>query len=152
MTSLERPVDDGHCIGCGTGSAIGLHMTFATADDRSVASRLTIPQRFQGWRDVVHGGVVALVLDEAMAYAAGAHGYLGVTGDLKLRFRQPVTVGVPLVVRARVRWQRRTVLSIEATLHDEAETLLASAEGSFVARGVLAPGEQLGTPRNNGGT
>ncbi len=148
--SLERPIDDGFCVGCGKDSPIGLHMTFAIEGDTSVESRVTIPERFQGWRDVVHGGIVALVLDEAMAYAAGARGYLGVTADLKLRFRNPVPVGAPLVVRAKVLWQRRTVLGIEASVCDAAGTLLASAEGSFVTRGRLEPGEKLGEPSRNG--
>lgn len=148
--TLATPIDDGHCVGCGQLSPIGLKMTFAIADDKSVRGDLTIPQRFQGWRDVAHGGVVALVLDEAMAYAAGAHGYLGVTADLKLRFRHPVPIGEALVVRGAVRWQRRAVLAIEASVCDAAGTLLASAEGSFVSRGRLAPGQRLGTPGSDG--
>ena len=146
------PVDDGFCIGCGQLSPIGLKMIFATQDDRSVRASLTIPRRFAGWRGVVHGGIVALVLDEAMAYAAGAHGFLGVTGDLKMRFRKEVGIDVPLVVRGNVKWHRRTVLGIEASVHDEAGTLLASAEGSFVVRGELKPGERLGSPSANGRT
>jgi len=144
------PVDDGHCVGCGPSSEIGLKMTFMVAPDKSVEGTVTIPQRFHGWRAVVHGGVVALVLDEAMAHAAGAHGVLGITGDLKLRFRQPVPIGAPIVVRGNVRWQRRTVLGIEASLRDASGTLLASAEGSFIARATLAPGQTLGVPSNNG--
>ena len=147
-----KPVDDGYCIGCGQRSPIGLKMTFATEDDRSVRASVTIPPSFQGWRDVAHGGIVALVLDEAMAYAAGAHGFLGVTGDLKMRFRKEVGISVPLVVRGNVVWHRRMVLGIEASVRDEAGTLLASAEGSFVVRGTLEPGERLGSPSENGRT
>ncbi len=150
MPELAAPVDDGHCIGCGRESDIGLKMTFDVRADKSVQGRVTIPQRFQGWRDVVHGGVVALVLDEAMAYAAGAHGYLGVTGDLKLRFRRAVPVDEPLTVRGNVLWHRRTVMGIAASVHDAAGSLLASAEGSFVTRGRLAPGQRLGSPSPNG--
>jgi uncharacterized protein (TIGR00369 family) len=147
MPELATPVDDGYCIGCGQDSAIGLKMRFEVDDDNSVHSTVTVPQPFQGWRDVVHGGVVALVLDEAMAYAAGAQGYLGVTAELKLRFRKAVPVGEPLVVRGNVLWQRRNVFGIEATICDAAGTLLASAEASFVSRGKLAPGQRLGEPQ-----
>ena len=146
------PIDDGYCIGCGQLSPVGLKMTFATEDDRSVRSSLSIPPTFAGWRGVVHGGIVALVLDEAMAYAAGAHGFLGVTGDLKMRFRREVGIDVPLVVRGKVLWHRRTVLGIEASVCDGTGTLLASAEGSFVVRGELQPGERLGSPSANGRT
>jgi len=83
---LPNPVDDGRCIGCGPESRLGLRMRFDVNEDRSVESRVTVGPDFQGWRDVVHGGVVALLLDEAMAYAAGANGIVGVTADLTDRF------------------------------------------------------------------
>jgi len=146
MTALERPapIDDGRCIGCGPDAAHGLHMRFTIEADKSVESTVTVPPGFQGWRDVVHGGVVALLLDEAMAYAAGAAGELGMTADLKLRFRKSVPIGRPVTVRARVVWRRRNVLGIAAGIHDAAGTLLASAEGSFVSSGTLAPGSTFG--------
>jgi uncharacterized protein (TIGR00369 family) len=137
-------VDDGRCIGCGPLCEHGLKLRFEVAEDGSVESRVTVAAAFQGWRGVVHGGIVALLLDEAMAYAAGARGLLGVTAELTLRFRHAVPVGEPLVVRGSVRWQRRNVLAVEATVGDAAGTLLASAQGRFVSRGRLAPGQRFG--------
>jgi uncharacterized protein (TIGR00369 family) len=119
-------------------------MRFAVNPDKSVESTVTVPAGFQGWRDVVHGGVVALLLDEAMAYAAGAAGELGMTADLKLRFRKSVPVGCPVTVRANVVWRRRNVLGIVAGIRDASGTLLASGEGSFVSSGTLEPGSTFG--------
>jgi uncharacterized protein (TIGR00369 family) len=138
------PVDDGRCIGCGPDAPHGLHMRFAVGHDKSVEATVVVPAGYQGWRDVVHGGVVALLLDEAMAYAAGAHGELGMTADLKMRFRKSVPVGAPLTVRANVTWRRRNVLGIAASVHDASGTLLASGEGSFVSQGRLEPGRTFG--------
>ncbi|GAC1306048.1 MAG: PaaI family thioesterase [Vulcanimicrobiaceae bacterium] len=146
MTELANPIDDGFCIGCGLESTIGLKMRFAIAEDRSVTSALTIARPFQGWSDVVHGGIVALVLDEAMAHAAGAHGHLGVTAELNVRFRKAVTIATPLVVYGNVLWQRRNVFGLEATVCDASQRLLASATARFVSRGELAPGRVLGEP------
>lgn len=119
-------------------------MDFSCGDDGSVESRVTLPRAFQGWRGVAHGGTVALLLDEAMAYAAAARGIRGVTADLALRFRQAVPIDAPLIVRGDVLWQRSRVLRVAATVRDEGGTVLASGEGSFVSRGRLAPGERLG--------
>ncbi len=145
MTGLVNPVDDGFCVGCGPQSEIGLQMRFDELEDGSVESRTTVPARFQGWREVVHGGIVALLLDEAMAYAAGARGVKGVTAELKLRFRKPVPTGAPLIVRGTVVWERRGVLGVTASVSDAADTLLASGEGRFVSRGEVAAGERFGT-------
>jgi uncharacterized protein (TIGR00369 family) len=149
---VAAPVDDGRCIGCGPHSRIGLKMTFDVNDDRSVESRVRLSADFQGWRDVVHGGMVALLLDEAMAYAAGAHGILGVTAELKMRFRKPVEVGKLLVVRGNVLWQRRGVLGIDASVHAADGTLLASGAGSFMKRGEVPPGTLFAESRLRGGT
>ncbi|MBD5634847.1 MAG: PaaI family thioesterase [Candidatus Eremiobacteraeota bacterium] len=150
MSVLPDPIDDGYCIGCGPHAQMGLQMRFDVVEDLSVESRVSVGPGFQGWRDVVHGGIVALLLDEAMAYAAGAHGVLGMTGALKMRFRKPVPVGAPLVVRGNVRWRRRDVLGLAASIHDAEGTLLASGEGSFVKRGDVPPGALFAQSRSRG--
>jgi uncharacterized protein (TIGR00369 family) len=138
------PIDDGHCFACGKNSTIGIKMRFDELPDGSVESRLTLAQPYQGWRGIAHGGIVAMLLDEAMAYAAGARGYKGMTADLKLRFRKPVPIGEPIVVRGAVRWQRRNVLNIQAQIENESGTELAGGEGSFIAKAQLEPGRRLG--------
>jgi uncharacterized protein (TIGR00369 family) len=144
---MTAPIDDGNCIGCGERSEIGLHMHFSLVEDGAVESRLIVPARFQGWQNVVHGGVVALLLDEAMAYAAAAAGHVVMTADLKLRFRKSVPVGEDLVVRARVLRRRLGVFGVEAGIRDAAGTLLASGEGSFVSRGTIDPDSRFGALR-----
>jgi uncharacterized protein (TIGR00369 family) len=149
VNGVAAPVDDGHCVGCGPHSPIGLRMQFARNDDGSVVSRIVVPQAFQGWQGIVHGGIVALMLDEAMAYAAAANGALGMTAELNMRFRSEVRVGDELIVHGSVLWQRRTILAVQArivTASDDA--LLASAEGKFVSRGSVEPGTRLGFMRN----
>ncbi len=137
-------VDDEHCVACGSQAEAGLHMHFAPEGD-GVISRLTVSRRFAGWRSIVHGGAVAMMLDEAMAYAAGARGFVAVTGELTMRFRRQVLVDAPLAVRGNVVWQRGDVLGLEASVHDADGTLLARATGRFVRRGTLGPGERFGT-------
>jgi uncharacterized protein (TIGR00369 family) len=119
-------------------------MRFEETGPDAVSCRLTLPDRFQGWRGVAHGGIVATLLDEGMAYAAASRGYRGVTAELTLRFRAPVPLGRPLLVRGRVEWERRTVLGVSADVSDENGKLLATGEGRFVAKGRLAPGTRLG--------
>jgi acyl-coenzyme A thioesterase PaaI-like protein len=144
VMSGERPVDDGHCFACGPKSEHGLHLRFKQLSDGSVEARTTLAQPFQGWRGIAHGGIVAMLLDEAMAHAAGAKGFMGMTGELKLRFRKAVPIGEPIVVRGDVRWQRRNVLNVGASIALDGGDELAGGEGSFVIKGELPKGELLG--------
>jgi uncharacterized protein (TIGR00369 family) len=140
----EAPfVDDGRCFACGPRSELGLKMRF-TASDGGVCAETVLPAWLQGWRGVAHGGIVTLLLDEAMAHAAGAAGLLGVTADLNVRFRKPVPLGEPVRLIGRVLRRRRNVLDTEAELIGSGDRLLASASARFVVTGQLPPGVRLG--------
>jgi acyl-coenzyme A thioesterase PaaI-like protein len=129
------PVDDGKCFACGPENAIGLHLRFERDAQGGVLARTELRPEFQGWRGIAHGGVALALLDEAMAQAAGSAGYRGVTASMNARFRKAIPLGVPIVVRARVRWMRRGVMEIEATVADDAGGVLLEGEGRFVAQG-----------------
>ena len=113
-----------------------MHLHFE-ADGEGVLCRATLDAKYQGWRGVVHGGIAMALIDEAMAHAAGFAGHRGVTASVNVRFRKPVPVGEPILVRGRVTWHRRNVLGVEAQVLNEGGTVLVQGEGSFVSRGTL---------------
>ncbi len=58
---------------------------------------------FQGGPGLVHGGVLALLIDHAMGcVAARPPDRAAMTARLALRFRKPTPVGVPLIVSVRL--------------------------------------------------
>jgi len=81
-----------------------------------------------------------MLLDEAMAHAAGMAGQKGMTASVAVRFRKPVPLGTELVLRGKVLWQRRRVLSIQASVSTPAGDVLATSEGSFVTQGTVEKG------------
>jgi len=141
---IAGPIDDGRCFVCGPYNAEGLHVRFEPDGD-GVRAHVTLPPRFQGWRGTAHGGVVMMLLDEAMAYACGAQGERGMTAAMQLRFHAPVPLGEPLTVTGSLKWKRRNVLALEAAVRNAAGDVLASAGGSFVSMGPLGK-ERLGIP------
>jgi len=80
------------------------------------------------------------LIDEAMAYAAGAVGWKGVTAEVTTRFRHPVPLEQPLRLVGRVVWQRRNVVGVEAEILDMNGSVLASGEGKFVGKARIEPG------------
>ncbi len=74
---------DCHCFGCGPLNVDGLRLTFEPGPDGSVAE-FEVPDRFQSWAGMAHGGIVALMLDEAVGWAALHAGHPGVTGRLQV--------------------------------------------------------------------
>ncbi len=123
---------DHYCFACGAKNPIGLHLQFSYGEGTAEAT-FTAAREFQGYPGIMHGGLVATLLDEAMAHAAiAAHG-TAVTGDLHVRLRgSGVPLGRPLRLAGRVIGRRGRLVLVEATLHDEGGTLLAQAEGKFM--------------------
>jgi uncharacterized protein (TIGR00369 family) len=107
---------DGRCFGCGPLNEEGLQMTFLPEGEVSVAD-FEVPPRYQSWKGVVHGGIVALLLDEAVGWAAWHRGHPGVTGKLEVRYRQPLRIGEKVRLTGRVDSVRRTLVYATATIH-----------------------------------
>src|SRR6202048_4661413 len=100
---------DGHCFGCGQLNMDGLRLVFAAGPDGSGAE-YDGPNKFQGWAGMAHGGIVGLMLDEAVGWAAWHAGHPGVTGRLQVSYRRPLKLGEPIRVVGKVERVRRTLV------------------------------------------
>ena len=123
---------DHGCFGCGDRNPIGLHLAFATTSGGVIAQFVPLLEH-QGFENVIHGGIIATVLDEAMAWATAAAGAWAVTGDMRIRFRAPLSVGQSTTVIASIEQRRARLITATATLSrdDNGETI-ATATGSFL--------------------
>lgn len=103
-----------------------------TPVDGGVECFYTVPDTYQSWHGVVHGGIGALMLDEAVGWAAWHVGRPGVTGKLDVRYRKPLEVGKTFRVAAKVDRTRRSLVyaSAEVTLDGE---VLAEAHATLMA-------------------
>ena len=104
---------DGHCFGCGPLNDDGLQLKFTPGPDGSVAEYV-FPERFQSWGGMAHGGMVALMLDEAVGWAAWHAGHPGVTGRLQVSFRRPLRLGEAVRIVGKVDSTRRTLVYASA--------------------------------------
>jgi len=119
--------DDRVCFVCGEKNPAGLKLRIRTDAERGESTAdVTFRDDFQGWTKVVHGGLLATVLDEALIYAAGAKGLKCVTGEMTVRFLKPASTGVAYTLKGRfVEDKGRIVL---------AESFLLDGQGQEVAR------------------
>jgi uncharacterized protein (TIGR00369 family) len=108
---------DGHCFGCGPLNEDGLRLTFVPGPDGSVAE-FVVPERFQSWAGMAHGGMVALMLDEAVGWAAWHAGHPGVTGRLLVSYRRPLRLGEPVRIIGKVDHIRRTLVYATAVIEN----------------------------------
>ena len=128
-TALE---DDRRCFACGPENPEGLQLHF-TYGDGTASATWRPAKRFAGWTTMLHGGIVATLLDEAMAHAAISTGVRAVTGKLEIRFRKAAPLDSALVASGRVEKRRGRMFELSAAVTGEDGTLYAQAQGRFVA-------------------
>ncbi len=118
------------CVVCGTRNATGLGLRFVECGDEAVTATFACPQRYQGYPDRLHGGVIAMLLDAAMTHCLFAKGIQAVTARLDLRYRHPVQVDREAVVRAQLVNRYPPLYTLKAELVQE-DVVCASAEAKF---------------------
>jgi acyl-coenzyme A thioesterase PaaI-like protein len=91
-----------NCVACGAAHPFGLRIRFEPTGDGSVTAEVPCRNVFEGYTGRLHGGVVSMLLDSAMTHCLFARGHTAVTGELTVRFRLPVLVNRPVVLRAWV--------------------------------------------------
>jgi uncharacterized protein (TIGR00369 family) len=131
-TAPSRLEDDRRCFACGPDNELGLRLQFEYGKNTARCT-VTIPAHMGGWTGMLHGGIVATLLDEVMAHAAIAAGVRAVTAKLEIRFRKPAPTGKPLVAEGSVQQRRGKVFDGEAVLSDGAGTIYAEGRSRFVA-------------------
>ena len=136
---LNDTTDYQRCFVCGQRNPYGLHLIFRREDDTVVADFLP-REEHQGFPGVIHGGIVAAVLDEALNRTSllSGHPVWTMTGRLEVRYRRYVPYGEPLRVRATLTGKRGRMMQSSGTLtlSDNEQDVLAEAQGTFMA---LAP-------------
>ena len=134
MTETGRfEVSPHACFACGELNAHGLHLRLHVAGE-TCWTELTLRPDFQGWEGIAHGGIVATILDEVMAWALASQDAWGYTARMSIEYRRPVPIGVPIRGEGRVVERRRRLLTTAGRLLDPTTgEVFASAEGLYVA-------------------
>jgi acyl-coenzyme A thioesterase PaaI-like protein len=126
--------DGGGCFACGQTNPIGLRLRFEPDGD-GIRAEFTPGPQYQGYDGVLHGGIVATALDDAMANLFHLRGRETVTARLEVRFRREAPIGQPLVVSARMTGERGRFFTAEAALALRDGTCLAEARATLLRNG-----------------
>jgi uncharacterized protein (TIGR00369 family) len=98
----ERQPSSRSCFVCGRDNAVGLKMVWENhPEEGEIRATVTVPEEFNGYPGVVHGGILAAMLDETAGRAVlleGGPEDLMVTAKLEVTYRRPTPTGTPLQV------------------------------------------------------
>jgi uncharacterized protein (TIGR00369 family) len=121
------------CFVCGESNPIGLNLRFET-DGRRVESRFSPRPEHIGFKQTLHGGLIATLLDEAMVWACAVQTRrFAFCAELTVRYLQPARPDMSLVATAELVENRRNkIFEAKAELHNDAGNLLVTATGKYM--------------------
>ena len=124
------------CFGCGGDNAGGMKLTFEQDNvNRRIAGRFVLGERYQGGGGFAHGGIIALLLDEAMGKVCRFREVRAVTAELTVEYLKPVSVEKEIVVEGRETESKGRNLFLAGEIRNADGEVLARARGRFVIIG-----------------
>ncbi len=133
MPTHELPHTPG-CLVCGRQNPVGLKLSlYVDTDSAEIRTRFTSGTQHIGFEGILHGGVLATVLDEAMVWAAiWTSKKACVAGELNVRFRKSAVVGEELFCVAKVIVSRSRLIETTGELTTADGQPIASGTGKYV--------------------
>jgi acyl-coenzyme A thioesterase PaaI-like protein len=119
-----------HCFVCGLENPVGLKLRIYQTEPGVIETMFTAPDHFQGYPGVLHGGIVASILDEISGRAhmgdPSAPKFM-FTAKIEVKYRKNVPIGMPLKIIGKAGRSRGKMAEGWAGIYDEEDTLLAEA-------------------------
>lgn len=144
---LLPPNPTNSCFGCGGANPRSMKLTFEQDDaTRRIRGAFKLGSEYQGGANFIHGGIVAVVLDEAMGKVNRFRGVRAVTAELTIEYLKPVPVDADLVIEAyEVEVKGRSHFHV-GEIRDSGGRVLARGRGRFVRIAPKQQPESVATP------
>jgi acyl-coenzyme A thioesterase PaaI-like protein len=127
---MKKQPNSRHCFICGLENPIGLKLKIYELEDGVIQTTYIAPTHFQGYPGVLHGGIVASILDEMSGRALMGDPVsprFMFTGKLEVKYRKNVPIGRPLRIVGRAGKSKGKIAEGWAGIYDENDILLAEA-------------------------
>ena len=151
---LLEPKPDNPCFGCGGANPRGMKLTFEQDDaGQRIHGRFRLGAEYCGGPGFIHGGIIAVLLDEAMGKVSRFRQVRAVTAELVIEYVKFVGVDEDLIVEAREVERNGRVMQRTGEIRNTSGELLARGRGRFVeidparigsrSTTKVAPGERI---------
>jgi acyl-coenzyme A thioesterase PaaI-like protein len=126
---------DQYCFACGKENPIGLKLDFENTGEGVVADFMPVKE-YQGFVNILHGGIITTLLDEAMANAIIAKGYQGVTARLEIKFKKPVVMAEMTHVKGQVSLQKGKLIKAYGEIEQSGEIKATATADFFMVENI----------------
>ncbi len=128
-----EPNPENKCFGCGGGADGGMRLTFEQDNaNRRILGKFVMGERYQGGGGMLHGGIIAMLLDEAMGKVCRFREARAVTAEMTIEYLRPIRVNQEILVEAFETAARGRNLFQMGEIRDAAGAVLARGRARFV--------------------
>lgn len=139
---MKKQPNSRMCFICGLENPVGLKLKIYEVEPGVIETTYTAPEHFQGYPGILHGGIVAALLDEISGRSQmgdPSQERFMFTAKLEVKYRKSVPIGIPLRIVGKAGKTKGRMAEGWAGIYDEAGTLLA--EGNTLL--IDVPAEML---------
>jgi len=122
------------CFVCGIDNDCGLKARFYFDDDKAI-TEYTAERRFEGYRDIFHGGITATLMDEVMIKALLAKKIYVMTVELNVKYLKAIYIGQKIMFEGRLEKGRGRLYITNGIATNEQGETVAEATGKYLEVG-----------------
>ncbi|MBL6961949.1 MAG: PaaI family thioesterase [Anaerolineales bacterium] len=129
MSKIKQP-NSKMCFVCGLENPVGLKLNIYQIEPGVIEAIYIAPDHFQGYPGVLHGGIVATMLDEMSGRALmgdPSEPRFMYTGKIEVKYRGNVPINVPLRIVGKAGKSKKRTAEGWAGIYGPDEKLLAEA-------------------------
>ena len=128
-----EPKETNHCFGCGAANPAGMKLTFELDfETRRTRGSFALGPNYAGGGGFAHGGIIAVVLDEAMGKLSRLTDEKAVTAEMSIEYRKPIPINQTIVVHGWQEQEKGRNRFRAAEIYDAQGNLLVRGKGRFV--------------------
>ena len=127
----QQPKSSSYCFACGKDNPFGLKLEIS-GDADEVHTTFTVKQRYEGFKDITHGGIIATILDEMIAWACRKRRFDILTAELVVRYKQRLPVGETIQAMGKIIQEHGRLIIGESLIKDSKGQIIANGRAKML--------------------
>lgn len=127
----QQPKSSSYCFACGKDNPFGLKLNIL-GDANEVHTTFTVKQRYEGFKDITHGGIIATILDEMIAWACRKRNLDVLTAELVVRYKKKLPVGETIQANGSIVQEHGRLIIGESLIKDSKGQIIATGQAKML--------------------
>ena len=86
------------------------NLKFRFKKNGNLCGQFVCTEEHQGYDDMVHGGIIAAIIDASMTQCLMGHGIAAYTVNLSITYLEPISIGIQTILETRITASRRSMI------------------------------------------